>query len=111
MLIFDHSRPGRRAGARAPLKRAATGRLPERFRRTRRPALPKVSKLQLVRHYTRLSRKSFSIDTHFYPLGSCTMRYNPHASDQFAMLSGFLHHHPYAPEHLSHRFMSCLYDL
>src|SRR5688500_13386528 len=77
MLIFDHSRPARRAGAQAPLKRAATGRLPERFRRTRRPALPKVSKLQPVRHYTRLSCKSFSIDTHFYLLGSCTMKDNP----------------------------------
>jgi glycine dehydrogenase subunit 2 len=111
MLIFDQSRPGRRAAAQAPLTRGDTESLPERFRRKQKPALPEVSELQVVRHYTRLSRKNFSIDTHFYPLGSCTMKYNPRACNSLAMLPGFLHRHPYAPDHLSQGFLSCLYDL
>ncbi len=111
MVIFDHSRPGRRAGAQVPLKRLATDRLPERFRRTGRPALLEVSELQAVRHYMRLSRRNFSIDTRFYPLGSCTMKYNPCASEQLEMLPGFLHRHPYAPDNIRQGSLSCLYDL
>jgi len=56
-----------------------------------------VSELQAVRHYTRLSRLNFSIDTHFYPLGSCTMKYNPRACNTLAMLPEFLARHPLAP--------------
>ena len=59
--------------------------------------LPEVSELQAVRHYTRLSQLNFSIDTHFYPLGSCTMKYNPRACNQYAMLPEFLGRHPLAP--------------
>ncbi len=54
--------------------------------------------MQAVRHYTRLSQKNFSIDTHFYPLGSCTMKYNPRACNSLAMLPGFLARHPLAPD-------------
>ena len=64
-----------------------------------------------MRHYTNLSRKNFSIDTQFYPLGSCTMKYNPRACNSLAMLDGFLARHPYAPESLSQGFLSCMYDL
>ncbi|MEO7477733.1 MAG: aminomethyl-transferring glycine dehydrogenase subunit GcvPB, partial [Lysobacteraceae bacterium] len=67
--------------------------------------------LQAVRHYTNLSRKNFSIDTNFYPLGSCTMKYNPRACHSLAMLDGFLGRHPYAPESLSQGFLSCMYEL
>ena len=70
-----------------------------------------VSKLQAVRHYTRLSQKNFSIDTHFYPLGSCTMKYNPRACNTLAMLPGFLARHPLAPATHSQGFMACLYEL
>ena len=73
MLIFEHSKPGRRSTAQAPLKMPEVSDLPEQLRRSRRPLLPEVSEMQVVRHYTRLSQKNFSIDTHFYPLGSCTM--------------------------------------
>src|SRR5215212_5039659 len=111
MLIFDLARSGRNSAAQAPLARAGTQSLPQRFRRTRKPALPEVSELQVVRHYTRLSRKNFCIDTHFYPLGSCTMKYNPRACNSLAMLPGFIDRHPYAPEGFSQGFMSCLYDL
>jgi glycine dehydrogenase subunit 2 len=64
-----------------------------------------------VRHYTNLSRKNFSIDTQFYPLGSCTMKYNPRACNSLAMLDGFLARHPYAPESLSQGFLACMYEL
>ena len=66
-LIFDLSRPGRRAFAQAPLEDAALD-IPSDFLREDVPMLPEVSELQAVRHYTRLSQKNFSIDTHFYPL-------------------------------------------
>jgi glycine dehydrogenase subunit 2 len=111
MLIFELGRAGRRGTAQAPRKRAETKSLPPRFWRARKPALPEVSELQVVRHYTRLSRKNFSIDTHFYPLGSCTMKYNPRACNSLAMLPGFLHRHPYTPESLSQGFLGCMYDL
>lgn len=67
--------------------------------------------MQVVRHYTALSQKNFSIDTQFYPLGSCTMKYNPRACNSLAMLPGLLGRHPYAPESHSQGFMACLHDL
>ena len=75
------------------------------------PRLPEVSELQVVRHFTRLSQKNFSIDTHFYPLGSCTMKYNPRGVNRMAMLPGFLHHHPLSLEENSQGLMACLFDL
>jgi glycine dehydrogenase subunit 2 len=111
MLIQEQSRPGRRATAQAPLRMADTSGIPESLRRTRRPSLPEVSELQAVRHYTRLSQKNFSIDTHFYPLGSCTMKYNPRACNSLAMLPGFLGRHPAAPESHGQGLLACLFEL
>lgn len=111
MLIHDQSRTGRRATAQAPLDFPETTAIPEGLRRRVRAALPEVSELQTVRHYTRLSQKNFSIDTHFYPLGSCTMKYNPRACNSLAMLPGFLARHPLAPEAHSQGLMACLHDL
>ncbi len=111
MLIFEHSRPARRNPSQAPQEKANVAAIPEKFRRKKRPLLPEVSELQAVRHYTRLSQKHFSIDTHFYPLGSCTMKYNPRACNKLAMLPGFLARHPHAPESLSQGFLACMYEL
>jgi glycine dehydrogenase subunit 2 len=111
MLIFEHSREGRRAGAQAPREPVALDAVPEKFRRKSPARLPEVSELQAVRHYTRLSQRNFSIDTHFYPLGSCTMKYNPRACNSFAMLPGFLARHPAAPESHSQGIMACLHEL
>ncbi len=110
MLIFEQSQPGRTAAAQLPAA-VANPDLPERFLRTTPVGLPEVSELQAVRHYTNLSRKNFSIDTNFYPLGSCTMKYNPRACHSLAMLDGFLGRHPYAPESLSQGFLSCMFEL
>jgi glycine dehydrogenase subunit 2 len=110
-LIFEHSRDGRQATAQAPLQRSPVEGLPERFRRRDRAPLPELSELQVVRHYTSLSQKNFSIDTHLYPLGSCTMKYNPRACNSLAMLPGFLNRHPHAPERFSQGFLACMFEL
>jgi glycine dehydrogenase subunit 2 len=85
--------------------------LPAHLLRTTRPALPSVSELQAVRHFTRLSQLNFSIDTHFYPLGSCTMKYNPKACNAAAMLPGFLGRHPLAPVKHGQGFLACMFEL
>ena len=82
-LIFDKSRSGRRAFAQAPHD-STTCAIPDAFLRSDEPRLPEASELQTVRHYTRLSQLNFSIDTQFYPLGSCTMKYNPRACNALA---------------------------
>jgi glycine dehydrogenase subunit 2 len=64
-----------------------------------------------VRHYTRLSQLNYSVDTHFYPLGSCTMKYNPRASNAAAMLPQFLSRHPDAPDSTGQGFLQCLHEL
>ncbi|MGA9423155.1 MAG: aminomethyl-transferring glycine dehydrogenase subunit GcvPB [Rhodanobacteraceae bacterium] len=111
MLIFEMSQPGRSAAAQLSADAPVPEDLPGRFRRTTPIGLPEVSELQAVRHYTKLSRRNYSIDTQFYPLGSCTMKYNPRACNSLAMLDGFLARHPYAPESLSQGFLACMHEL
>jgi len=111
MLIFELSQPGRTAAAQLPPDVPVPDDIPAHLRRDTPIGLPEVSELQALRHYTNLSRKNFSIDTQFYPLGSCTMKYNPRACNSLAMLDGFLARHPYAPESLSQGFLSCMYEL
>ena len=109
-LIFERSRAGRRAFAQAPLDDREGG-IPETQARKDRPILPEVSELQVVRHYTRLSQENFSIDTHFYPLGSCTMKYNPRVCNSLALLPGFAGRHPLGPESHGQGFLTCMYEL
>ena len=111
MLIFEESRPGRRATAQAPADAAELKDIPAALLRQATAALPEVSEMQVVRHYTRLSQKNFAIDTAFYPLGSCTMKYNPRACNSLAMLPGILARHPHAPASHSQGFMACMYEL
>ena len=59
--------------------------------------LPEVSEIDMTRHFVRLSQKNYSIDTGFYPLGSCTMKYNPKVHEDVAIMPGFAHIHPYQP--------------
>ena len=73
--------------------------------------LPEVSELDVVRHYTNLSAKNFAIDKQFYPLGSCTMKYNPRGAHRAASIPGFLARHPLAPESISQGYLACLYEL
>lgn len=111
MLIFEHSRPERTNGSQVHLMHQPVSDIPEQFLRRSKPLLPEVSELQAVRHYTQLSQKNFSIDTHFYPLGSCTMKYNPRACNALAMQPGFLQLHPLAPESTQQGLLACLYEL
>ena len=110
-LIFERSEPGRRATAQAPVARQEAVALPANLRRKQPALLPQASEMQVVRHYTNLSRKNFSIDTQFYPLGSCTMKYNPRGAHKGAMMPGFLGRHPLAPASHSQGFLACMYDL
>ena len=113
--IFEYSRPGRGATAQHPPAPSADaiGRaaIPDALRRRQAPLLPEVSELDAVRHFTRLSQLNFSIDTNFYPLGSCTMKYNPKACNQYAMLPQFLGRHPLAPATVGQGFLSCMFEL
>lgn len=109
-LIFDIMSEGRLSGAQC-LEKLVLNDIPEHLIRKDKPLLPEVSELQAVRHFTRLSQKNFSIDTHFYPLGSCTMKYNPRGVNRAAMMPGFLKRHPYQAQEQSQGFLACLYDL
>ena len=111
MLIFDHSHPGRAAHAQMPAADASLSDLPADLLRDAPPALPECSELDVVRHYTRLSQKNFSIDTQFYPLGSCTMKYNPRACNSLAMLPQFLARHPHAPAETGQGFLQSMFEL
>ena len=111
MLIFDHSREERTNRAQWPQGEVDLSDLPEGQRRRSGTGLPQASEMDVVRHYTRLSQKNFSIDTHFYPLGSCTMKYNPRGANEAAMLPGFLGRHPETPARYSQGILSVLYEL
>jgi glycine dehydrogenase subunit 2 len=109
-LIFDKSRSGRRAFAQAPLAVATSG-IPKSMLRKDKPRLPEASELQTVRHFTRLSQMNFSIDTQFYPLGSCTMKYNPRACNALALLPEFAGRHPLGPVTHGQGFLTCMFEL
>src|SRR5262245_47317436 len=111
MLIFELSQSGRASRAHVPALAPRVCEIPAELRRTTPPLLPEVSELDAVRHYTRLSQRNFSIDTQFYPLGSCTMKYNPRACNAAAMLTSFLARHPLAPVQSGQGFMACLFEL
>ena len=112
-LIFEESVAGRRAG---PVPEPgvptvpAEELLPPGFVREDLP-LPEVSELDLVRHYTRLSQRNFCVDTTFYPLGSCTMKYNPVAHEVAAALPGFAQIHPYQPEETVQGALALMHEL
>ena len=106
-LIFEASRPGRRAvrfpRASDAATAAAAGQpaLPEAARRSDAPRLPEVSELDMLRHFNRLAHLNHAIDLGFYPLGSCTMKYNPKVNEWAARLPGLAESHPFDPETLS----------
>ena len=94
--LFELSRPGRRGWSLPDVERGDS-ELPPRFTRGAAPRLPEVDEPTLVRHFTQLSERNFAIDNAFYPLGSCTMKYNPKVNDEMAALPGFSGLHPDQP--------------
>ena len=97
-LIFERSVPGRRGVRVAERDVAASIHLNPSLLRETPPDLPELSELDVVRHFTALSRRNFSVDSHFYPLGSCTMKYNPKVAERIAGYPGFAHLHPLLPQ-------------
>ena len=93
--IFAQSVPGRNA---APSEEQKRPLLPENLLRKHPPRLPECSELDVVRHFTQLSQRNFSVDANFYPLGSCTMKYNPKFMEYVASLPGFARLHPLLPQ-------------
>jgi glycine dehydrogenase subunit 2 len=93
-LIYEKSRAGRRGG-RIPDPGVETAEVPAGLARSTPPRLPELAEPELVRHYTELSTRTFGIDTGFYPLGSCTMKYNPRINERAVGLPGFADLHPH----------------
>jgi glycine dehydrogenase subunit 2 len=96
-LIFEKSQSGRRGGELPRCELPAVA-VPEELRREAPPRLPELAEPEIVRHFTELSTRNFGIDTGFYPLGSCTMKYNPRVNERLVMLPGFRDLHPYQEE-------------
>ena len=113
-VIFELSRPGR-VGASYPDPdvpvKPLDALIPTSQLRDDPPALPEVGELDVVRHYTRLSHRNFSIDEGFYPLGSCTMKYNPKIHEDVARLAGFSRLHPYTAEDDAQGALALMWEL
>ena len=113
-LIFERSVPGRRGyhlpPSDVPARRLADA-IPREQLRAEPPPLPEVAEFDAVRHYTRLSQLNFSVDTHFYPLGSCTMKYNPKLNERVAALPGFAWLHPLQPAAQVQGMLALLHEL
>ena len=99
-LIFELSSPGRIGFSLPEVDMDEAPVLDPKLMRENLD-LPEVSEIDVMRHFVRLSQKNYSIDTDFYPLGSCTMKYNPKVHEDVAIMPGFAHIHPYQPEETS----------
>ncbi|PIQ86324.1 MAG: glycine dehydrogenase (aminomethyl-transferring) [Candidatus Omnitrophica bacterium CG11_big_fil_rev_8_21_14_0_20_45_26] len=113
-LIFERSKAGKK-GISFPKERIFSkplaARIPDLYQRKQTTALPEISEPEIVRHFVNLSRKNFSIDTHFYPLGSCTMKYNPKINEEIARLDGFAWIHPFQTPETIQGALQVLFEL
>src|SRR5437879_13793905 len=112
--IFELSSPGRVAfSLPEPDVPVADVRalIPAKYLRRKAAELPEVSEVDVVRHYSRLSQLNYGVDTHFYPLGSCTMKYNPKLNEDMARLSGFARLHPLAAEAVAQGALQLMHEL
>ena len=96
-LIFEKSQPGRQGGG-PPRVDLPPAEAPDDLRRATPPRLPELAEPEVLRHFTKLSTRNFGIDTGFYPLGSCTMKYNPRVNERLVMTPGFRDLHPLQDE-------------
>ncbi len=113
-LIFELSKPGRIAYSLSECdvpEVEPTEVIPKHMLRSKPAALPEVFEVDVIRHYTELSRRNFGVDNGFYPLGSCTMKYNPKINEDVARFSGFAKIHPYQPEESIQGALELLYTL
>jgi glycine dehydrogenase subunit 2 len=109
-LIYEKSRPGRRASSLPRLDLPAS-EVPEELLRSSPPRLPEVSEPELVRHFTALADRTFGVDTGFYPLGSCTMKHNPRVNERVVNLPGFRDLHPLQEEDASQGALELMWRL
>ena len=109
--IFERSRPGRGGGKIPHPPKDALDRIPATARRATPPALPELNEPEVVRHYVNLSQLNYAIDTGFYPLGSCTMKFNPKLNEWAARLPGFASLHPLAPDEVAQGTLQLLWEL
>ncbi|RCW51736.1 aminomethyl-transferring glycine dehydrogenase subunit GcvPB [Paenibacillus prosopidis] len=113
-LIFELSKPGRVAYSLPECdvpETDASALIPAGLLRSKSAELPEVYEVDIIRHYTELSRRNFGIDNGFYPLGSCTMKYNPKINEDVARFAGFAKIHPYQPEESIQGALEMLYTL
>src|ERR1700691_1915959 len=112
-LIFEKSSPGKAAWKLAPLDvpEVDTAKLLGKQERQDLGNLPEVSEIEIIRHFTRLSTWNYAIDLGMYPLGSCTMKYNPRVNEFVARLDGLATEHPEQPAEVSQGCLRILYDL
>jgi glycine dehydrogenase subunit 2 len=113
-LIFEISKPGRKAYRLPPLDvedMDLEEHIPEKFLSKEELNFPEVNEVDVIRHYTNLSDKNYGLDTGFYPLGSCTMKYNPKINEDMARLSGFANVHPLQREDCIQGSLQLLYEL
>ncbi|MDR0734420.1 MAG: aminomethyl-transferring glycine dehydrogenase subunit GcvPB [Elusimicrobiota bacterium] len=111
LLSIEKSVRGRRGVKFTPAAKRAGEYLPAGLLRGEEPKLPQLSELDTVRHFSNLSRLNVGLDTHFYPLGSCTMKYNPKAYEALAAQDGFAAVHPFAPNQSAQGTLELLYKL
>jgi glycine dehydrogenase subunit 2 len=109
--LFERSRPGRGGGKIPHPPKDALARIPADQLRTEAPRLPEVNEPELTRHYVNLSQLNYAVDTGFYPLGSCTMKWNPKVNEWAARLTGFASLHPFAPDELAQGTLQLLWEL
>lgn len=112
--VYEKSRPGRRASTLPELgvpELSLDELVPAAQRRTAPARLPEIGEIDLLRHFTGLSTLNFGVDSGSYPLGSCTMKYNPRVNEAAARLEGFVGLHPYQPEALVQGALELMYDL
>src|SRR6266542_4059816 len=109
--IFEKSRPGRGGGKIPHSPKRALDRIPAEARRDSVPGLPELNEPEVVRHYVNLSTLNYAIDTGFYPLGSCTMKWNPKLNEWAARLPGFAQLHPLAPDSVAQGTLQLLWEL
>jgi glycine dehydrogenase subunit 2 len=109
--LFEVSRPGRGGGKIPHPPADALDRIPATARRATPPALPELAEPEVVRHYVNLSHLNYAVDTGFYPLGSCTMKFNPKLNEWAARLAGFANLHPMAPDAVAQGTLQLLYEL
>ncbi len=109
--IFELSRPGRGGGKIPSPPAGALDRVPASQRRVTPPALPELNEPEVVRHYVNLSQLNYAVDTGFYPLGSCTMKYNPKIDEWAARIPGFAGLHPLAPDETAQGSLQLLWEL